>query len=304
MSLLTIVKNNVWRQKMKKIFLSFVVLIMLVIPIASASEILTSNESEIVNSNNYSNQDFTHSVLIEYGSLTTCGPCVIASGQLNSIYNSGDLDFNFVTLVWDEGNARVRARLQELSISSVPDVYFDGKFNHLLGSQANEQAYRNAITQAGERVVPDIDVDLDVTWMGGGTLKINVVVTNNEPETYNGHIRTYIVEKESRWNDNGGNPYHYAVLDIPLDRSLAVSSKNVKPIGEAYTFQKTWIGLLYGFGDITQDNIRIITTVFDSDTDYAVETAIAEPAAQTYNHIFTNFIYRFPILGRLINLLT
>ena len=165
---------------------------MLAIPLTSAAELLPNN-SELNKDTQVLNQAFTHKVLVEYGSLTTCPPCVTAHAMLNSVYESGDLDFNYVTLVWDEGNYRVRERLSELSISSVPDVYFDGKYNHYLGAPTSEQIYRDAITQAGERTVPDIDVTVDVNWIGGGVIKFSVIVNNNEPDPFNGFIRTYVV---------------------------------------------------------------------------------------------------------------
>lgn len=278
---------------------------MLTIPITGASEIFSKNTMKTDETAHALNQEFTHSVLVEYGTMTTCPPCVTAHAQLNSIYDSGDLDFNYVTLVWNVGNSRVRERLTELSVSSVPDVFFDGKFRHVLGGQTSEQTYRNAITQAGERDVPDIDVDLDVSFTGGSTLKIKITVINNEPDAYKGRIRTYIVEKVSRWNDYGGNPYHFAVLDIPIDKSLAVVSRETKPIGETYTFERTWRGFLNGFPDITEDNIRVITTVFDAETDFAVETAMQDPTSQSANQPFSFIIYRilghFPILKQIFN---
>jgi hypothetical protein len=42
---------------------------------------------------------------------------------------------------------------------------------------------------------------------------------------------------------------------------------------------KTWRGALYGFGDITQNNILVIASVFDPDSGYAVQTAAAEPTS-------------------------
>ena len=235
---------------MRKILLVGIVFLMLAVPIASATELFSSNNLVLNKEEHSINQDFTHSVMVEYGTLTTCPPCVTANAQLYSIYQSGDLDFKYVTMVWDRGNLRVRDRLSELSINNVPDVYFDGEYTHVLGGQTSEQVYRNAITQAGERSVPDLDISVDVNWVGGGIIKFSVVVNNNEPDSYNGILRTYVVEKESRWNDNGGNPYHFAVLDIPIDKSVNVASKQVKPIGETYTFEKTWLGTLWGFGDI------------------------------------------------------
>ena len=260
----------------------------MIVPIAGAPNIFVENEP--VNS---SYNSFTHTVIAEYGTLTTCGPCVTASSQLYSIYNSGDLDFYYVSLVWDEATRSVRSRLTQLGVVGVPDVYFDGGYKRVLGGQSSEIPYRNAITQSGERTVPDIDINLAVTWLGGGKLQIEITVTNNEIEEFQGKLRTYIIEKESRWNDNSGKPYHYAVLDIPIDRSLSVSRNLPKPLGDTYTFSKTWYGSLYGFGDITQENTMVIAAIFDKDTGYAVQTESAEPTAKSNTHSNQNLLSKF-----------
>ncbi|UCF49458.1 MAG: hypothetical protein JSU91_06850 [Thermoplasmatales archaeon] len=289
---------------MKKILLASVLALMLVIPVANAIDISKENITENPIS---PMQEFTHTVFVEYGSLTTCGPCVIASAQLYSIYNAGDLDFYYTTLVWDEGNLNVRGRLAALGVVGVPDVFFDGGYKRIIGGQASEFPYRSAITESGERDVPDIDISLDVTWLGGAKIKIDIVVVNNEVEEFNGRIRTYIVEKESRWNDYSGNPYHYAALDIPIDKSLAVVKTRARPLGETYTISKTWRGNLLGFGNITQENTMVIVAIFDPDNDYVVQTAAAEPVSQIgnyeqFNLMIIKLLERFPLLEKIFNL--
>jgi len=300
---------------MKKYLIIGIIVLMMLTPLAAASSTVTNAVKNGVKQAGVSQEDFTHTVLAEYGTTTTCPYCVIASGQLYSIYNSGDLDFYYVSLVYDEGNINVRSRLQELGVTSIPDVYFDGGYRRLLGAQTDELPYRNAITQCGLRTVPDIDVTVNVEWKGGGTLKITVTVVNNEAEDYNGHLRVYIAEKESRWDDNGGNPYHFAVLDIPIDKSLSLPQSQQQgspsPLSGTYTFRKTWFGGLYGFGDITKENIVAIASIFDPDSDYAVETAAAEPtmsggsvelSSQT-QHLFPviKMLYSQMLLKNLLN---
>ena len=280
---------------MKKILLASIIVAILMIPVVSATNFNVENK-QVTNSSLM--QDFTHTVIVESGTATTCPYCVTAANQLYSIYNSGDLDFNYVALVWGEGTVNVRKRLIELGVSSIPDVYFDGGYKRLLGAQTNEVAYRTAITQSGERSVPDIDITPSVTFKSGGTLKIEVTVVNNEAETYNGVLKVYIVEKESRWNDYSGNPYHFAVLDIPIDRSLSLPRSNVMPLGDTHSFSKTWIGALYGFSDITADNIVVIAALFDPDTGYSVQCSSAEPSTENSNYRIFNQI----LIQRLANL--
>jgi glutaredoxin len=303
--------------EMKKIFILALMAIIILMPLTGAVNVTkSSNDNANLEVENLSKGEFTHTVFVEYGSTTGCPYCVTASSQLYSIYNSGDLDFHYVSLVYDVGNFRVRNRMTDLGIRSVPDVFFDGKYKHLIGAQKDEEPYRTRINQSGEREVPNIDLDVDVIWKGGGTLKITVTYVNNEPDKYDGHLRVYVVEKESRWNDNGGNPYHYAALDIPIDHDLNnLARSRPRPLGGTRTFEKTWYGALHNFSDITKENIEVIAAVFDKDTDHAVESASATPvSSDSSNHLFSLALYpaiqsfleklsnTFPILERLFGL--
>jgi hypothetical protein len=290
---------------LKKMLIGSIFALILIIPITtSAVDISIENSSEKISS---IMQDFTHTVFVEYASKTTCPPCVTASAQLFNIYNSGDYDFYFATLITDEGNNNVVSRIRALGVQFIPDVFFDGGFKRLTGGQSGEAPYRTAITQSGERDVPDIDIDLEVIWEGGGTLKITGTVTNNEAEELSGRVRVYVVEKESRWNDNGGNPYHFAALDIPIDKSINAVRNKARSRGGTYSFSKTWNGASKGFGDITQENTMVMAAVFEKGTGYVLQTATADPTIKSgfiwpINLLILRLIERFPLLGQFINL--
>ncbi len=275
---------------MNKYIVSIIIVTILLLPTVGASNLLSSSKIEEKINLNSLEDDFTHSVFTEYVTTTACGYCPAASSQLYSIYDSEDYDFSYVSLVADV-NYKIYDRVKELGVSGVPDVYFDGGYRNLIGKQDDEQPYRDAIQQCGDRNVPNVDVEVNVQWAGNAILKISVTVQNNEPEDYNGYLRVYIVEIESRWNDASGYPYHFGVLSIPIEKSLAMPKAHVKPLGDSYTFTRTWIGALYGFGDITQDNVMVIASVFDPDSDHAIETSSATPTVSGYNTIF-----QFPIL--------
>lgn len=247
-------------------------------------------------------EDSTHTVFVEYVSTTECPYCVTASSQLYSIYDAGDLDFYYVSLIWDEAPKNVRNRINELGVSSVPRVFFDGGYKDILGAQQTEEVYRNAITQSGQRTAPDIEIKPTAQLKSSGTIKIEVTVINHEEEEFNGNLRVFIAEKESRWNDKGGNPYHYAALDVAIDRSLKLASRSkIQPLDYTYSFSKTWLGALYGFDDITSDNIIIIAVLYDSESDYVIQTAAVEPSRDSnrirpMNLLFEKLTNLFPIL--------
>jgi len=268
---------------MKKYIIIGIMAFIITMPIAGSSDIIPINDKKEISSMNFSTYNFSHTVIAEYVTTTDCPHCPTASNQLWSIYNSEDYDFYFVTLVGDKNLKNIKSRIIDLKVESVPDVYFDGRYIQKTGKQSNEQIYRNAIVQSGVRDVVDIDIDVTVTWEGNSKLTITINVQNNEEEEYAGHLRVYIVEPESRWKDANNNPYHFGVLAIPMDRSLAFSKGNARSLGYTYTFSKTWVGSRLGFGDITKDNIMVLAVVFDPDTDYAVQVAAAEPTTRTRN---------------------
>ena len=295
---------------MKKIFIGIVIMIMLMVPIAGASNILSINSKEITEPSNISNEEFTHTVFVEACTQTWCPPCATAAAAMHDIYSSGTYDFNYVALVSDM-NLWAAQRTNELDVYYIPDYVFDGNYTRYVGAGDLPDEYTNRLILCGAREVPDIDIDVDVSWLGAGTLKITVTVYNNEPEKYNGHLRTYIVEKVSRWDTQSGQPYHHAVLGIPIDRGLTLVSSQARPLSDTYTFTRTWFGAIHGFSDITKENIEVIAAVFDGESGYVVETASGEPTGsasiyQTSNLLIFKFLERymghFPLLERLLNL--
>jgi len=295
---------------MKKIFIGIIIMIMLMVPIAGASNILSINNKEITEPSNISNEEFTHTVFVEACTQTWCPPCATAAAVMNDIYSSGTYDFNYVALVSDM-NLYAAQRTNELDVYYIPDYVFDGNYTRYVGAGDLPDEYINRLISCGAREVPDIDIDVDVSWLGGGTLKITVTVYNNEPDKYNGHLRTYIVEKVSRWNTQTGQPYHHAVIGMPIDRGLTLVSSQARPLSDTYTFTRTWFGAIHGFSDITKENIEVIAAVYDGDSGYVVETASGEPTGsasiyQTSNLLIFKFLERymghFPLLARLINL--
>ncbi|MCD6467763.1 MAG: hypothetical protein J7L32_00395 [Thermoplasmata archaeon] len=242
---------------------------------------------------------YTHTVLGEMGTATWCGYCPTVSGYLWNIYSAGTRDFHYVSLVADK-NGEANDRCDELGLTGYPTVFYDGGYRRIVGAGAPQSTHEAIIDECGQRSVPDIDLTVDVTWNGDTSMTIAVNAQNNEvPDTEitdgptglindtdptfswsaaagssRWHIRVYITEIVSRWNDADGHPYHFALLGFALNKNINV------PGGETYQETTTWDGSAHGYDDITQDNIKVIATIFDTNG-YAVETAAAYPTLKS-----------------------
>jgi hypothetical protein len=182
----------------KKLVVVFLMLVLAVTPIMSALNVQKEEiNNDILTYKGGEDFDYTHTVLAEYGTTTSCPHCPPVSGYLFSIYESG-YDFYFVSLVANM-NSAANTRCNELGISGVPDVHFDGGYTNLLGNQGSNTPYINAINTCGARSVSDIGLDIGLVWNGNNEVSVTVNVTNNEGTTYNGHLHAYVTEKESRW---------------------------------------------------------------------------------------------------------
>ena len=217
--------------------------------------------------------DFTHNVLAEYGTTSSCPHCPPVSGYLYDICNSGDYDFYFVTLNADH-EPLANARYWEIPGASgyVPQVFFDGGYSTLIGNQGSKTPYINKIVNAGARSVADIDLDVVVDWLGDAEIEVTVDVTNNEGSSYNGHLHAYITEIVSRWYDNSGKKYHYSMIGYAFNKNINVGA------GDTWSDTANWDGDNHGYGNIQEDNIMIIAAIFDPSTKFVDETAAAQPA--------------------------
>jgi hypothetical protein len=247
-----------------KTLLFYMTSILLVSTVAGSS--LISTFPEITGTD-----DFTHTVLVEYGATTSCGPCVNASRQLSDLYNSGEYDFYYVSLVKDKNDA-ANLRCLELGIIGIPDVYFDGPYTHVVGYKPSDQRYRDALNSSGTRTVADLDLNGTVMWEDPSILDINLTIQNNAQEEYNGMLRIYIVEKISRWLNDAIEPFRYAVLDIVKETIVLTSTIKVNLL---------WNGADHGFEDIYRDNIILIAAIFDGDTGFVDEVFGATPVSST-----------------------
>jgi thiol-disulfide isomerase/thioredoxin len=117
---------------------------------------------------------------------------------------------------------------------------------------------------------------------------------NADSIPYEGHLRIYIVEPESRWNMYDGEPYHYAFLDYAFNDALSIDYL------ETYEDSITWEG------DVEENNVMAIAALFNPkinkayayppngnqfNAHYVDAAAGAKPGFTDYNKVIGNFTH-------------
>ena len=202
----------------------------------------------------------THTALGEFGTATWCPYCRFAHGALMELYAEGQLDFNYVTFVCDKSAVASSYCTSHFNLYGYPTLWWDGgyKVNVGAGSVASAKAaYTSSINQCVARTVKDVDITLDVTWLGGTEMQIDCSIDNNEATTYDGTIRVYIAEKVSSmgWYDYGGVLYNHAFLDFAFNEAVSI------PAGGTWSDSVNWIGSAHGYSSITEDNTMVVAAV-------------------------------------------
>lgn len=217
------------------------------------------------------NNEMTHPVFAELATATYCPSCPPSSDALFSIYTSGEYPFYYVSLIGDVNDDAYKRINEDYNCYIYPTVFFDGGKEVVV--HGDEEAYINAIKKCGEREVPDIEMSADATWFQtccDAGIAIEITVANRGDEKYEGFLRVYITEINSRWKDYDGVPYHFGFLDYAL-----IASISINPNQFYYNFS-TWLPYEEGYDDIKRDdmdNILIIAVLFNK----AEEQGYADP---------------------------
>ena len=243
-------------------------------------------------------KDDSHTVLMEIKCATNCGFC---PDQENAIPNLVG-DFEFISLAfqtysgtgWNDAAEDREAELD--SGTGFPTSYWDGGYEEVVGGGANaESNMQSALDNCLARTVADVDLDLSVYWLGDAEMDIELEVTNTGSSSYDGHVRIYVTEIESRWDNAEGNPFQQALLSIPKDEDFTVSGSST------WDTTVTYDGDTDGYGDITSDNIRVIAAVFDQSTDYADDAIGADPITNIAPSAEFSFAPLYPEEGETIS---
>jgi hypothetical protein len=189
---------------------------------------------------------------------------------LEELYDEGDYDFLHISLV-DDKCTHAANRIDEFNLYGFPTVYFDGGYQVKVGayqSVPQQKTYLlGGLNPSLNRAVEDIDIVLDVKWLGDATMEIAVTVQNNEATTYGGTIRVYVTEIETsfNWKDSQGKPYQFPFLDYAFNETISV------PASGSWSDSVTWVGANHNngkgtsYGTITSDNITVMAVVYNDE---------------------------------------
>ena len=240
---------------MKKI-IPIIVIGIIILSGFGAVAVKIGNDKIEIKYNNFINpikggRDFTHTVLGEFGTATWCGYCKFGHSALKQLYSEGYNPFYYISMVGDK-NKNAYGRLKDdYNFYGYPALWWDGGYLVNLGAGSTEQAYaayNSSINSCGSRTVNNVDLNLDVEWLGPGNpspadgittvpiekclswtnaeMKISVSIKNNEATTYGGTLRVYVTEIKSsmEWNDQFGNPYTFPFLDYAFNQDISINS--------------------------------------------------------------------------------
>ena len=169
-------------------------------------------------------------------------------------------------------NEEVDKWAQNYSILAVPNSIFDGGYEQIVGNYPI--LLTNALNNCGNRDVADISADITVSWLGSGTIQVDITIENNDNSEYNGHIRACITEIISRYDTYYGNPYHFGFLDYAFNKDITIAA------GGTYSDSVIWDGNEHydnhgdDFGDIEPDNIQVTMGIINDDNGYADESVM------------------------------
>jgi len=237
--------------------------------------------SVVVGSNASKSDSYSHTVFVEAGTSSVCGPCGLAASYMKDIYSSGQYDFEYVALVIDK-NDFASDRAFSLGVFSIPDYYFDGGFDSYVGTSGLPDGYVQHLDEAGAREVADLDVSVsafcfeDFEYLIG----ITVEITNNEDVEYAGFLRGFVVEQQSRWQTSAGQKYSNAMVgDFALNQSIVIAA------GQSVVVSAQWDGSEFGFDDLVSSNTLVLAAVYDATGPFGLvdESASVQPVI-TSNH--------------------
>jgi thiol-disulfide isomerase/thioredoxin len=199
-------------------------------------------------------KELVHNVFIEEGTATWCHNCPKVADILHELYESGDYNFYYVSLIQDKNSIAKNRLEKDYNIYGYPTVYIDGGYDVVLGEK-DKAFYEEKISKAQLRDVPELYLNVTAELKEGKKdVDVSVEIINYENYTYNGRLKLYLTEINSYQYYGGQGVYHFGLIDIIYDREIKLLSKDDRVISQ-----------VYDFSDYDVDNLMVVAVIFKSE---------------------------------------
>ncbi len=179
------------------------------------------------NDDNNSSDDtgYQRSVFIEECSAESCHNCPEVAKNLHELYESGDYNFHYVTLIDEDSNAN--SHMQNYNVEAFPVVFVDGGYKTFLGT-TSKASFENAIQSALDRETADIKLNLSAEYdETNEKIDITVKIFNDENSEYKGTLKVYLAEIVStKYQDSDGEQYKHAFLEFAINKDITISANS------------------------------------------------------------------------------
>ena len=206
-------------------------------------------------------EEFVHTVFIEEASYTSCMPCTKVASIIDDLYNSGEYNFCYVSLIQDVSDKAKKRLDEEYNVYGFPVVFIDGGYKVLCGGNVERSDFVNAIRAAESRDAPEINIDITVKYNENTSeLSTTIYAVSNETEKYTGRLRVYLTEIISRWNQADTKPYHYAFLDYVINKEISIDGKGDITVTDKRSITE------FAVPDLAPEELMIIAVIFSSES--------------------------------------
>jgi len=268
---------------MKKIIFLLVIEILLLSGfgvIALKNDVKNIYSKTLISENiNIKGEAYSHTVFLEIGNTQFCGGCDYWNSDVYDLYSQGNYDFEYVNMIvygpdgWENIlNLKAYDWNNLYNITKYPTSIIDGEYRRLAYQPYTLPIY---IDECGIRDVRDISANMTLHWLGNSTVKIDIMIKNNEDQLYNGYIRVAITEITSRYNTVFNSTFNFGFLDYAFNKDISI------PANSVYKDSITWNGNEHednngdNFGDIDPGNIQTVMGIFNDFNNYVDETVKA-----------------------------
>ncbi len=194
----------------------------------------------------------THMVVAEMFVTTTCPHCAAAEDELSQMEQNRS-DFYFVSLVADKNRDAYNRYMNISQKQGVPDIEFDGGRKSELGD-VGAPKFAEDIDYCKKVHVPAVPISINAHMNGNMVVSGSVKIAPHE--SFNGHVRVFVVEKRSRYFNVENKPIPNAFLGYALDENISASP--------AYPFDSE-IQWEENHGESLQPgNIAVLAVLYDS----------------------------------------